>query len=386
MIRLIESLLEKGIAYVGDDGSVYFSIAKFPAYGRLSRLDLRELKTGASERISADEYAKEDARDFVLWKAAKAEDEAVGAAWDAPFGRGRPGWHIECSAMALELIGARVGSDVLDIHAGGVDLIFPHHEDEIAQSCAYTGREQFARYWLHGEFLNIRGEKMSKRFGNITTARDLREDGVDPGAIRLLMFQTHYRQKLDLTDDGLAAAQKASARLGEFQRRLNDTRADGDSSRLLTAAERLRQDAAAALDDDLNAPRALAAVFTFMNAANAALDAGDRVGPATISAWQHIDTVLDVTSSGTVMSILTGTTPGEQLAGADTYTETPPAVGNEELLKDWALHWALQRKLAKTARNYGEADRIRAFLRDAGWEVRDERDGSIAVVQVRSAT
>ena len=386
MIRLIEGLLEKGVAYVGDDRSVYFSIARFPAYGRLSRLDRRELKTGASERISADEYAKEDARDFVLWKAARPEDEAVGAAWDAPFGRGRPGWHIECSAMALELIGTRVGSDVLDIHAGGVDLIFPHHEDEIAQSCAYTGRDEFARYWLHGEFLNIRGEKMSKRFGNITTARDLREDAVDPGAIRLLMFQTHYRQKLDLTDEGLAAAQKASARLGEFQRRLYDARTDGDSSRLLAAAERLRQDAAVALDDDLNAPRALAAVFTFMNEANAALDAGDRVGPATIAAWQQIDAVLDVTSRGTVMSIPTGTTAGEPPAGADTYTELPPAAGGEELLKNWALHWALQRKLAKTARNYAEADRIRGFLRDAGWEVRDVRDGSIAVVHVRSAT
>ena len=176
MIRLIGNLLEKGVAYRGEDGSVYFSIAQFPLYDRLSRLDRQELRAGASERVSSDEYAKEDARDFVLWKAAKPEDEAVGAAWDAPFGRGRPGWHIECSAMALELIRKRVGSDVLDIHAGGVDLIFPHHEDEIAQSCAYTGREHFARYWLHGEFLNIRGEKMSKRKGNFFTVRDLVDD------------------------------------------------------------------------------------------------------------------------------------------------------------------------------------------------------------------
>ena len=124
---------------MGEDGSVYFAIARFPAYGRLSQLDRRELRAGASERVSADEYSKEDARDFVLWKAARPEDEAVGAAWDAPFGRGRPGWHIECSAMALELIRRRLGTEVLDIHAGGVDLIFPHHEDEIAQSCAYTG-------------------------------------------------------------------------------------------------------------------------------------------------------------------------------------------------------------------------------------------------------
>ncbi|MDQ3136579.1 MAG: cysteine--tRNA ligase, partial [Gemmatimonadota bacterium] len=210
MIELVQGLLERGVAYAGEDGSVYFAIARFPAYGRLSQLDRRELRAGASERVSADEYSKEDARDFVLWKAARPDDEAVGAAWDAPFGRGRPGWHIECSAMALELIRRRLGTEVLDIHAGGVDLIFPHHEDEIAQSCAYTGQEEFARVWLHAEFLNIRGEKMSKRFGNITTARDLREDGVDPGAVRLLMFQVHYRRQLDLTDEALASAREGS--------------------------------------------------------------------------------------------------------------------------------------------------------------------------------
>ncbi len=173
MIALIEGLLEKGVAYMGEDGSVYFAIDRFPDYGRLSQLDRRELKAGAGRRVSSDEYAKEDARDFVLWKAAKEEDEQVGAAWDAPFGRGRPGWHLECSTMALHEIRERYGATVLDIHVGGVDLIFPHHEDEIAQSCAYTGEEYFARYWVHGEFLNVRGTKMSKRFGNITTARDL---------------------------------------------------------------------------------------------------------------------------------------------------------------------------------------------------------------------
>ena len=180
MITLIEGLLAKGVAYLGEDRSVYFSIEKFPAYGRLSQLDKRELKTGASGRVSSDEYAKEDARDFVLWKTASEVDEKVGAAWDAPFGRGRPGWHLECSAMALDLLEKKGWGNVLDIHAGGVDLIFPHHEDEIAQSCAFTGCEEFATVWMHGEFLNVRGTKMSKRFGNITTARDLQSDGVDP--------------------------------------------------------------------------------------------------------------------------------------------------------------------------------------------------------------
>jgi cysteinyl-tRNA synthetase len=383
MIHLIQVLLEKGIAYRGDDESVYFSISKFPGYGRLSRLDLRELRTGASERVSADEYAKEDARDFVLWKAVKAEDEAVGAAWDAPFGRGRPGWHIECSAMALELLSRSQGTDVLDIHAGGVDLIFPHHEDEIAQSCAYTGREQFARFWVHGEFLNIRGEKMSKRFGNITTARDLREDGVDPGAVRLLMCQTHYRQKLDLTDDALAAAQEASRRLGEFQNRLKAAQSKKDSQRFAEAAERLVRDATEALNDDLNAPRAAAAMFGFMNEGNAALDAGEAVGPLAIAAWDKIAGVLGVTSRVVAMRVEGGD------AGAvseGNLAEIPPNDPSEELHRTWALEWAVRRKQVKSARNYPEADRIRDLLRAAGWEVRDARDGSVDVIRTQRAS
>ena len=251
MIRLVEGLLDNGAAYRGDDGSVYFSIAKFPAYGQLSQLDRRELKAGASGRVSTDEYTKEHAQDFVLWKAARPEDEAARAAWDAPFGRGRPGWHLECSAMALELIGRRYGARVLDLHTGGVDLIFPHHEDEIAQSCAFTGESEFARVWLHGEFLNVRGTKMSKRFGNITTARDLREDGVDPGAIRLLVYQTHYRQKLDLTDEALAAAREGARRLGAFAQRFlqRATPNRPDSAGFEEAARVLERDFADALDD-----------------------------------------------------------------------------------------------------------------------------------------
>ena len=383
MIRLIQGLLEKGIAYRGEDGSVYFSIAKFPAYGRLSRLDTRELRTGGSERVMADEYAKEDARDFVLWKAARPEEEAVGAAWDAPFGRGRPGWHIECSAMALELIRQRFGTDVLDIHAGGVDLIFPHHEDEIAQSCAYTGKDQFARYWLHGEFLNIKGEKMSKRFGNITTARDLREDGVDPAAVRLLMFQTHYRQKLDLTDEGLAAAQKASSRLGEFQKRLTDAKSDTDSPRLNQAAERLRKDVTEALNDDLNAPRALAAMFMFMNEANAALDSGEHPGPACVSAWEMAEGVLGVASQKRSMIVEAQGRPGASASDAARAVVTPPVTPPSDPIaaEEWARRWATARAQYKSARNYAEADRIRALLGEHGFQVRDSRDGSIEVVR-----
>jgi cysteinyl-tRNA synthetase len=381
MVALVEDLLRKGVAYKGEDGSVYFSIARFPAYGKLSRIDTRELKTGASERVSSDEYAKEDARDFALWKAAKPEDEKVGAVWDAPFGRGRPGWHLECSAMALALIDGKWGTDVLDIHAGGVDLIFPHHEDEIAQSCAYTGQQLFAHYWLHGEFLNIRGSKMSKRFGNITTPRDLREDGVDAGAIRLLMFQTHYRQKLDLTDDALAAAQEGSRRLGEFQRRLQENKGNADSARFRQAAEQLNRQVTEALDDDLNAPRAVAAQFTYMNEGNAALDAGEEPGPLAVAAWQQTEDILGVASQVVIMKVAGAPDP---LTEVPDLPETPPSDAPSQ--ESWALAWARRRKDQKSAKNYTEADRIRELLKAAGWEVRDKQDGSVEVVRIKRAS
>ncbi len=377
MIRLIEGLLQQGIAYVGDDGSVYFSIAKYPEYGRLSRLDLSELKAGASERVSADEYAKEDARDFVLWKAAKPEDEEVGAVWDAPFGRGRPGWHIECSAMALEILKKRFGTDVLDIHAGGVDLIFPHHEVEIAQSCAFTGRDQFARYWMHGEFLNIRGEKMSKRFGNITTARDLREDGVDPGAIRLLMFQTHYRQKLDLTAEALEAAQQGARRLYEFQYRLQEfVDKDGEPleqsepPELVSIADSFWREFSEALNNDLNAPEALAAYFTFIRDAHREMDNGLRPGNALIETWGRGEWVLRISAQPETYFAGLG-------VGLDTLNKgikLAPAKEQEE--EGWARDLAELRKAYKRKGEYAKADDVRRTLLERGYEIRDRKDGS----------
>jgi cysteinyl-tRNA synthetase len=371
MVTLIQSLLDKGIAYRGDDGSVYFSIAKFPAYGRLSQLDKRELKAGASGRVSADEYEKENAQDFVLWKAAREEDEQVGAVWDAPFGRGRPGWHIECSAMALDLIGKKYGTDVLDIHAGGVDLIFPHHEDEIAQSCAHTGKELFARVWMHGEFLNIRGAKMSKRYGNVTTPRDLREDGVDPGAIRLLVYQIHYRQKLDLTDDALHAAREGSRRLGEFDTRLKrpDRRTGGPAAGWEEWGRRLETVFAEALNDDLNAPQAVAALFDAVREGNRMLDEGGQPVEPIRALWSRIVGVLDVLPEKRELIL----TP----SGSEVTAEagTPVVLGSEA----WALALANERKAAKVRRDYKEADRIRDLLKAAGWELRDNKDGSIEV-------
>jgi len=385
MITLIEGLLDKGVAYRGDDGSVYFAIDRFPEYGRLSQLDRRELKAGASQRVSSDEYAKEDARDFVLWKAVKEEDEAVGAAWDAPFGRGRPGWHLECSTMALHEIRERYGDTVLDIHAGGVDLIFPHHEDEIAQSCAYTGKEYFARYWVHGEFLNVRGTKMSKRFGNITTARDLEEDGWDAGAIRLLMYQTHYRQQLDLTDEALEAAAKGSRRLGEFARRLasgavgrSGGQADeGESAAFVEAAARLRAGFTEAMDDDLNAPRALATVFDFVSEGNRLLDVGETPGPATVDVWAFVDGVLDATTESQAIVLKPPPAPAQAHGGEVelkiSLSESPPEHSGEA--EEWAVAWASHRANAKKRKDFAEADRIRDLLSGAGFEVRDTPHG-----------
>jgi cysteinyl-tRNA synthetase len=183
MIGLVKRLMDKGIAYRADDGSVYFAINRFPSYGRLSRLDKREVKAGA--RVAQDDYSKENAQDFALWKAAKPEDERTGASWDSPWGRGRPGWHLECSAMAMKLLG-----ETLDLHTGGIDLVFPHHEDEIAQSEAATGKP-FSRHWCHGAFLLTEGAKMAKRVGNVFTVKELREHGVPAAAIRHFVVTTH---------------------------------------------------------------------------------------------------------------------------------------------------------------------------------------------------
>jgi len=347
MVRLVEQLLAKGVAYRGDDGSVYFAIDRFPGYGRLSRLDRREIKVGA--RVASDEYAKDDPRDFALWKAAEPIDEQVGAAWDAPFGRGRPGWHIECSAMSLDEIGRRFDVATLDIHCGGIDLIFPHHEDEIAQSEAATGKP-FARYWLHGAFLNVRGTKMSKRFGNFLTARDLREDGVDPGAIRLLTFQTHYRKELDYTDDALAAAKDGSRRLGIFRDRLRaHAEATVEDDRLQTLARTMQELVVAALDDDLNAPRALAALFDFVTDGNRLLDAGARPGPSVFAAWAAVDAILDVCPS-----------PRADDAG----------------LRTWVEERVAARTAARRAKEFAAADRIRAELKARGVEIEDTPGGT----------
>jgi cysteinyl-tRNA synthetase len=357
MVELVERLLERGVAYSGEDGSVYFAIAKFPTYGQLSQVDTRELKTGA--RVASDEYAKDDPRDFALWKHVAPVDETVGAAWDAPFGRGRPGWHLECSAMSLSEIRRRFNVETLDIHAGGIDLIFPHHEDEIAQSEAATG-QPFARYWLHAEFLNVRGTKMSKRFGNFLTARDLRDQGVDAAAVRLLFWQTHYRQSLDFNDAALEGAREGVKRLGEFRDRLAQVPEKHSSAysaaasgveTLDTLALRFETDFCAALSDDLNAPRAVAALFDFVRAANRALDQA-----ATTPDVRRARAALEGAMG--VLDVL----PSAKTVAAE--------------LARWVEDQIAQREKARKSKDFREADGIRAALRERGVEIEDTPAGT----------
>ncbi|MBI2268638.1 MAG: cysteine--tRNA ligase [Candidatus Blackburnbacteria bacterium] len=257
MISLINKLLEKGVAYKAPDETIYFSIEKFPQYGTLSKLDQREIKPGA--RVAADEYTKENVQDFALWKAPK-EDEP---SWDAPFGKGRPGWHIECSAMSMDILG-----ETLDLHAGGVDLIFPHHEDEIAQSEAATGKK-FARFWVHNAHLMVDGKKMSKSLGNFYTLRHIKAKGFDPIALRYLFLTAHYRDPINFTWDSLAAAQSALERLQTMVYGLPAGKAglQQEKSRTVLSEEKenkyddYRDRFYAVINNDLGTPQALAILW-----------------------------------------------------------------------------------------------------------------------------
>jgi cysteinyl-tRNA synthetase len=373
MIALVERLVANGLAYQAEDGSVYFAIARFPGYGRLSRLDTREIKAGA--RVAQDDYSKENAQDFALWKAAKPEDERTGAAWDSPWGRGRPGWHLECSAMAMDILGP-----TLDIHCGGVDLVFPHHEDEIAQSEGATGRP-FSRFWCHGEFLLVDSAKMAKRVGNVFTVADLREQGISAAALRHFVFSTHYRKQLNFTADGLDASREAVRRLGEFAGRLRD--ATGGTPALGEAAERAEGAARAAMFDDLNAPEALAALFSFVSAGNAELDRRGRDADALLrarAAFAHINGVLDVAPD--VVRVAPDGELSRVLGAAASPVDALAAVGATgvpaELQErvDWALERRGARAEARSRRDFAAADAIRAELAARGFLVKDTALGT----------
>src|SRR5690242_9348783 len=263
MAEFIAKLVDKGYAYKTEDGSYYFRIAKFPAYGKLSKRDFAGMEDGA--RVDVDEYEKDSARDFALWKAPKPGE----ASWDTVIGPGRPGWHLECSVMSMEELG-----ESFDLHAGGEDLIFPHHENEIAQSEAKTGK-QFARYWFHARFLLVEGEKMSKSAGNFFTLRDLMLKGYKPSTIRYLLASVPYRNQLNFTFDGLKSAATSVDRLRNFRLRLNTGKfAEGSTEEMAKLAGETSDRMRAAMEDDLNTAQAQAAVFDMVRTANAAFDAG----------------------------------------------------------------------------------------------------------------
>jgi cysteinyl-tRNA synthetase len=342
MIAIVEKLVASKLAYVAEDKSVYFAIDRFKDYGKLSRLDTREVKPGA--RVIQDDYSKENAQDFALWKSAKAEDKATGAAWNSPWGRGRPGWHLECSAMAMKYLG-----ETLDIHCGGIDLIFPHHEDEIAQSEGATGKP-FARIWCHGEFLLTDGNKMAKRLGNVSTVQDLRDQGVPAAAFRLFVFSTHYRKQLNMSGDALEAAMEGVRRIRDFAERLDE--AKSGTPELATAADEAESEVTAALFDDLNAPIALGALFTFIRKANAELDRNGVDKKALMKArdvFARINSVLDV---------------------------VPEAAGADPELARWVEERLTARKEARAKREFAQADAIRAELEGKGIAIEDGPQGT----------
>jgi cysteinyl-tRNA synthetase len=340
MVEIIRRLEEKGHAYESD-GSYYFRITSFPEYGKLSKINFAGNIAGASERVDTDKYEKEDARDFALWK---AQDEPDEPAWDTALGKGRPGWHIECSAMSMKYLG-----ETFDIHAGGIDLVFPHHENEIAQSEGATGR-QFARFWLHAEHLKVEGESMSKTRGNYYTFRDLREKGFDPFAIRYLLLSVPYNKQLNFTFDGLRGAEKTVESLRTFRSRLRDARTEsGSNPELKAVAARSLEQFESGMDDDLNTSVALAAIHDLKTEVNKALDG------CTLRADDRADVLALIERFNSVLNIF----PEEQAV----------------LLDEDIQRLIDERQQARHRRDFARADEIRDQLSSLGITLEDTRDG-----------
>ena len=350
MIDFVKRLVEKGHAYQADDGAVYFSIATFPRYGELKGIDVSTLRSGA--RVAQDEYEKEDARDFVLWKAATEDDEEAGAAWDSPWGRGRPGWHLECSVMSVTELGS-----TLDLHLGGEDLVFPHHENEIAQSEAATGKP-FVRYWLHVKHLLVEGKKMSKSLGNFITVRELLDEGYDPASIRHQLLSAQYRRELNFTRDGLDASRNAVQRLVDFESRLADTPTDegAEPAGLAAAAETFLDRFRAALDDDFNSADGMGALFSFVGTVNGALDGRDAVGA------EELQSARDALASG------------DEVLGILETARRARAVAPETVA--WIEERIEARARARAERDFEAADAIREELADQGIVLEDGAGGT----------
>ncbi len=346
MQDLIAKLIQKGIAYE-NKGSVYYRVSKFQSYGKLSKKKLEMNIKGASERIDSDEYeSKEEATDFVLWKGVKEGEAELGAAWDSPWGKGRPGWHIECSAMSMQELGEQ-----FDIHAGGEDLIFPHHENEIAQSEGATGKDPFVKYWLHCKFLLVDNAKMSKSKGNFYTLRDLLKKGHDPMAIRLALLSTHYRQTLNFTEAGIKEAKTNLDKWKNCYFDCMNLKSSGVQNKSLADFDKMSNDATpfafAGLCDDLNISRSVAAIHEMVKQINTALpnQLSQAHGEMAISFFKAVDKVLGLN-----------------------ITETDSVPDN---IKNMLTQLSDCRK----SKNFTEADRLRKEIQGLGWEVKDGKPG-----------
>src|SRR5580704_10725421 len=364
MVALIERLAAKDLAYQAPDGSWYFRIAGFPEYGKLSKKDLTAMTHGA--RVDVDEYDKDSARDFALWKAAKP-----GEHWDTRLGPGRPGWHIECSAMALKYLG-----ESFDLHAGGEDLMFPHHENEIAQTESATGKTM-AYHWMHVRFLLVDGRKMSKSEGNFFTLRDLLLKGYKASAIRLALVSVPYRHQLNFTFDGLIEATNAIERLRTFSQRLKQASLQpGSNAALQAAAQTARTDYLAALANDLNTAEARAPIFDLMRAANTAIDQGQLLAEdrdailAVLSSFDAIfDVIEDRDAEPTRLAL-------EWAAESGRLEDVAPELLASQSLTDEAIDALVaERTLAKRQRNFARADQIRNELAEKGVLIEDSKDG-----------
>jgi cysteinyl-tRNA synthetase len=368
MADFIGKLEQKGFAYRSEDGSYYFPIAKFPAYGKLSKKDFAGMEDGA--RVDLDEYEKDNARDFALWKAPK-DGEAF---WETPIGRGRPGWHIECSVMSMQQLG-----NTFDLHAGGEDLIFPHHENEIAQSESLTGKT-FANFWFHARFLLVEGEKMSKSLGNFFTPRDLVLKGHKPSSIRYLLTSVPYRNQLNFTWDGLRQAATSVDRLRNFRLRLSTGYfPEGTNQTMAKLAEDAVAAMRAALDDDLNTAQAQGAIFEMVRAANAAIDAGELRKadvPALLGAIQKFDEIFAVLADDDPQKIKTILDWARAEGREKEISPEALALAGSGQLSDAEIEEKVaQMAAARKGRDFKLSDALRAELIAAGIIVENTKDG-----------
>jgi cysteinyl-tRNA synthetase len=365
MVALIERLAGQGLAYRTEDGSWYFRIAGFPEYGKLSKKDLSGITDGA--RVDVDEYDKDSARDFALWKAVKPGEHF----WDGPLGPGRPGWHIECSTMAMKYLG-----ESFDLHAGGEDLIFPHHENEIAQSEAAT-HKTFARHWMHVRFLLVEGRKMAKSEGNFFTLRDLLLKGYRASSIRFLLISVPYRHPLNFTTDGLIESANAIERLRTFAHRISAGNLPaGLNADLAEETKRAEEGFCAALSDDLNTSEARAAIFEMVRAGNAAADAGALYAgnvPAMQAALERFDSVFAVLKDRDEEITRWALRWAEQ---EGRLKEAAPELLARYAITDAAIESLIaEREQARRSRNFARADQIRKDLADKGILLEDSKDG-----------